>query len=181
MTSTADTTNYNPATVLQINLLGQSNVTLRDAINAANNSTAGASEIVLGTGAVYQLTATDNTTSGANAMPEITSGTTIVGNGTTIEAMNGTPLRLFYVGSSGSLTLNDLHLSGGQAADGGAIDNAGGTVALVNDTLSGNSATTSGGAIYNDAGGTVTLTSDTLSGNWATTSGGAFSTTPAPR
>jgi len=54
---------------------------------------------------------------------------------------------------------------------GGGIANLGGTVAVTNSTISGNSSGSAGG--INNSGGTLTVTSSTLAGNTATFSGGA--------
>jgi len=62
---------------------------------------------------------------------------------------------------SGTVSLTDLTISGGNASTGGGITNSG-TLSLTNCTVSGNSANT-GGGIYNQ--GTLTLSNDTLSGN----------------
>ncbi len=84
------------------------------------------------TQSVYNLTAVDNVTDGANGIPSITSDITIVGNGAIIERGSGAPaFRLFHVAANGSLTLEDLTVSGGNASgaapgdDGGAIYNRG--------------------------------------------------------
>ncbi len=98
------------------------------------------------------------------------SGVTISGNNTT---------RLFFVTSTGNLTLRSLTLTGGTGANstyngsGGCISNSG-TLTLTQSTLSGNTADINGGGIYNDAGGTLTLTQSTLSGNTADINGGGI-------
>ncbi len=58
--------------------------------------------------------------------------------------------------------------------DGGGINNASGTVTVINSTLSGNSASGAGGGIFNFNSGTVTVTNSTLSGNSASGGGGVF-------
>ena len=93
----------------------------------------------------------------ASALP---GGLTVSGNNTS---------RHFLVGSGKSLALRGLTLTGGNGAGagnnngyGGAINNNGGTLTLMQCTLSGNIAE-AGGAIFND--GTLTLTQCLLSGN----------------
>lgn len=105
---------------------------------------------------------------GPAALPAIAASITIQGNGATIARSSGSPaFRLFFVGASpsaaatsgwttpgaGSLTLENLTLSGGlaQGGDGGAGGGGGGLGA--------------GGAIYSQ--GTVVLSAVTLSGNEA--------------
>jgi hypothetical protein len=72
----------------------------------------------------------------------------------------------------GPVTLNNLTITDGSAADGGAIDNEA-TLTVNNSTFSGNSAIAyeggSGGAIYND--GMLTVNNSTFSGNSATSDG----------
>ena len=51
-----------------------------------------------------------------NGLPLISSTTTIVGNGSTIERTGSNAFRLFDVASDGSLTLLDMTLTGGLAA-----------------------------------------------------------------
>jgi len=112
---------------------------LISAINSANSS-AVADTITLAAGAIFSLTAVDNTTDpdGPNGLPVITAEggeLTIAGNGATIERSTeaGTPtFRLLNVDFDAVLTLSDLTLQGGYAtaqsgrARGGAIFAIGG-------------------------------------------------------
>jgi hypothetical protein len=142
-----------------------SQVTLRDAINAANN-TGGSNEYVINLHAftTYLLTQVDNNWYGPNGLPAIASAITINGNGATIERdhpapnSGGTPeFRLFYVSNEigglglGTLTLNDLTLEGG-VARGGNSDYGGGGLGA-------------GGAIFNQ--GLLILNRVTLTNNQA--------------
>jgi len=166
VTSTSDTLNYpTTVTVAQLQQANFQNVTLRDAVNAANNS-GGDNIIVLQQGAVYDLTQVDNNWYGPNALPAISSDITIIGNGATIQrdSASTTPaMRLFYVsgglagelsspvnpGSPGNLTLQNLTLQNG-LAQGGSSDGGGGGMGA-------------GGAIFNQGELTidqVTLTND---------------------
>ena len=72
-------------------------------------------------------------------------------NGLTLANSSGVSQRLFYVGTTGSLTLENLTLTGGLAQGGGAFL-GGGAAGL-------------GGAIFNQ--GTLSLVQSTLSGNTA--------------
>jgi predicted outer membrane repeat protein len=72
-----------------------------------------------------------------------------------------------------TLTLNNITLTNGLAAQGGAVENAG-NVVINNSTLSGNAANNFGGAIYNDTGATATISGSTFSGNSAPQGGGIY-------
>ena len=101
---------------LQVDLFN--GVTLRDALNAANNSGNGNTYVInLQTNTTYNLTNIDNNTSGSNGLPLISSTTTIVGNGSTIERTGSNAFRLFDVASDGSLTLENMTLTGGLRRD----------------------------------------------------------------
>jgi hypothetical protein len=126
------------------------------------NSTGGTNTIVLTapTSSPYVLTTVNNSTNGANGLPQIAKkdSLTIVGNGDTIErsTASGTPaFRLFDVASGGSLTLENVTLQGGlafgsgAAADGGAIYNQG-TLTLIGATMQGNTAQGSNGSAVVD-------------------------------
>jgi hypothetical protein len=144
----------------------------------AANANGGPNTITLG--ATIQLTSVDNSTNGDNGLPVIAAGDqlTIVGNGFSIERSTaaGTPaFRLFDVASGGSLTLENVMLSGGlaygtgAAAEGGAIYNSGNltlrsVTVMTNRAVGSNGGSASGGGLY-VAGGTVTLSNDTFSSN----------------
>ena len=107
---------------------------------------------------------------------------------------------VFQLASGLDLTISGLTISGGLAADGGAISNNGGTLKLVDDVFSDNEASNSGGAVYQStgtlsmtgcsvvdnqasaqnggglyvAGGSVTIMESTFSGNTAPNDGGAI-------
>jgi hypothetical protein len=128
------------------------------AINQADAN--GGGTITLANGSSYVFSAADNNWYGPNGLPPITAAISIMGNGATIErstAPDTPPFRLFYVSGglelhAGSLTLQDLTLSGGLAQGGdGAGDGGGGLGA--------------GGAIFNQ--GTLNLSGLTLTANKA--------------
>jgi predicted outer membrane repeat protein len=122
----------------------------------------------------------------------LTQGQLLLSQSTTVEATAGRATisgdglsRVFEVGPGASVTLNNLNITGGNAAaginqldptDGGGILACGpSNLTLTNCTLSGNSAARDGGAIGTIyTGGTVTLTNCTLSGNSAAGGGGAI-------
>jgi hypothetical protein len=169
VTSTADALHYNSsATVTDLtnhtNLVNgnsDATVTLRDALNAANN-TGGGYTIVL-SNATYDFTAVDNYWYGPNALPAISSAIIINGNGATLQRDSSLPnttagaLRFFYVSgglsglAAGSLTLNNLTLKGGYAKGGDSAVGGGGLGA--------------GEAIFNQ--GTLSLYGVALTGNTA--------------
>ena len=74
----------------------------------------------------------------------------------------------------GTLTLINSTLSGNAASiTGGGIYNFG-TLTILNSTLSGNSSDSTSGAIYNRMGATATIINSTLSGNSAAINGGGI-------
>jgi Ca2+-binding RTX toxin-like protein len=191
--------------------------TLIDAITAANTNTdplmgcggatAGVDTLVLQNSSVHTLTTVDNSAHGASGLPVITSEIVIEGNGSTIERMAGTPnFRVFTVGSSGDLILNDATVRNGQVSgsgfsgSGGGLLNNNGALTLIRCRVSGNRATFGGGLLnlfsqltlrystvegntaargggLQEQGGTLILTNSTVSGNTAASSGGGLSLT----
>ncbi|MBC7821505.1 MAG: CSLREA domain-containing protein, partial [Planctomycetaceae bacterium] len=166
-------------TTLNDEVTNDGNVSLREAIQAANTDTSvdgstvgsGADTIIFAASLTASAPATislslfdtglDSTEFGSTAFL-ITSDITIQGatgsNGITIERDSAAAnFRLFHVGVGDSLTLNDLTLSNGVAQGG-----AGGSS---NDGGSGGGAAGLGGAIFNQ--GTLTVRRSTLSGNIA--------------
>jgi len=116
-------------------------------------------QICLTENATYTLTAT---------LPSITGEVTLIGNGATINMTGG--VQIFNVAGTGSLTLKDVTISGGNATQGGAIYNAGDLI-LENVTLENNSAVR-GGAIYNM--GNLTMNGGAIQNNSATEFGGGI-------
>src|SRR5713101_4965706 len=106
----------------------------------------------------YTLTAVDNDTDGPNGLPSITSTLTIKGDGadtTILERASSAPgFRLVHVTASGSLQLHGLTVRGGgcdrpscevpPGANGAGLYNNGGTVRLVQTTVTRNGAQNSG-------------------------------------
>lgn len=133
-----------------------STVTLREAVNYENANGGGMITFAPGltaTGAAtITLTQTGDGTAGPSALgigSNITIQGPTSGNGITI-AGNGSQ-RLFYVASGGTLSLNDLTLTGGNAT-GGSSNVGGGAAGL-------------GGAVFSQ--GTVNIYQSTLAGNSA--------------
>ena len=134
-------------------------ITLRDAINIANNSPSpGGNIIQLQQNETYQLRQVATHWYGPDGLPAVYSNITIQGNGSTIERASGTPFRFFYVSNAkygklptGTLTLNNLTLNNGYAKGGDAYKGGAGLGA--------------GGAIFNQ--GTLVLNGVTLENNTA--------------
>ena len=114
--------------------------------------------------------AVSDVTYGNSGLPAVNSTIEISGNGSTISGAgcgSGTKFRIFYVGPTGNLTLNNLTLQNGCAdfggtGAGGALFNRG-TLSLFQATITNNQAAFSAGAIQND--GTLNLTQSTISNN----------------
>lgn len=126
-----------------------------------------------------------NNDDGPNGLPSIASDITINGNQATVRRAEGSDeFRLFHVGVSGKLTINEtaiengatLNITDGGWRAGGAIFNRQ-TLTLNNSSVSGNTAQFGGGIINLGAtiGATTTLTNSIVAGNTATTGGGIFS------
>ncbi len=145
---------------------------LREAINGANQSTDSSSTITFDS--TFSASQTIHlSTAGYDANPSaflISKAITIDGgsSGVTIDQTNATGMRLFYVDTAGSLTLKNMTVSKGLAADdgGGIFINGSGAVTLNNSTINGNSANDDGGGISNSSG-TLTVNNSTISGNIA--------------
>jgi hypothetical protein len=114
--------------------------------------------ITLVTPIAVSQTAPGITISGAGA-----SATTISGGGTT---------QIFSLGSSASLAISGVTMTGGAGDPGGAVEALGGaTLMLTDSVLKQNTTPDIGGAIQMNGGGTLTVLRTTLSGN--TAGGGA--------
>ena len=149
--------------------------TLVDAITAANADApsggcpagSGADTIVLLAKSVQTLTNVNNNTHGPTGLPMVSSVITIAGQGSTIARASEAPdFRLFTVGSTGNLTLQETMVSGGITHDfprGSGVGNRYGTVTIINSTISGNEASDGGGGVGNRYG-IVTITNSTISG-----------------
>ena len=142
---------------------------LVNAITSANGN--GEADTITLTGDV-SLTSGDN---GSNGLPIISSDITIEGDGFTIERDSSATdnFRLFEVGSSGNLTLNDTTISGGlhPFGFGGGIYNTG-TLTINRSTISNNTANRGGGIL--NTGGTATITDSTIDSNTGTSNFGGI-------
>ena len=96
---------------------------------------------------------------------------TITGPAAGVTVSGGGLSRVFQVDPGATASISGLTITQGLTrASGGGVANLGGTIALTNVTVSGNSAT-NGGGVY-DHGGTTTLTNCAVSGNSASGEGG---------
>ena len=142
--------------------------------------------IRLGSGS-YTLTAVNNATDGSNGLPSVTSALTIGGFGagnTIIERAAGAPLfRIFHVGQTGSLNLEDLTVTGGNwggqvSFGGGGIFNRGTTI-ITHCDVTGNATTSAAGGGGGIASlGRLFLAGSTVADNSSShgAGGGIFST-----
>ena len=179
------------AATLRVNTFDQVHVglcTLADAINSANanadmggcthTGTYGTDTIVLSIG-IYNLTLADHTTGSpsSSGLPAITGDLTINGHGSTIARSVGAAPPFFRVleVTAGSLTLNDLTISGGRLVsaffDGGGagISFSGtGSLALRNVTVTSNMILggfgAAGGILFTSSGD-LTLTRSAVTNN----------------
>jgi len=171
--------------------------TLREAITAANTDTtsgAATGECAAGSGNDVIHFSVSGTITLASALPDITTNTTISGDGV-VTVSGASSFRVFNI-TAGSVILSGLTITAGSAASGGGINNAAtlfvgistisgntagnvgggihnsGTLTVTNSTIDGNTAGNVSGGIHN--GGTLTLANSTISGNTATNNGGGI-------
>jgi hypothetical protein len=105
---------------------------------------------------------------------KVNDGTTVSIAGLTITNGNAAAGSILIGGeilNEGTLTLNNVTVSGNRASYGGGIDNNGGTLTVENATVSGNFAA-EGAGIYNNDSGTLLVKDTTVSGNEAYDGGG---------
>jgi hypothetical protein len=181
--SAADPAGYNAG--ITIATLGTT-VTLRDAVNAANNSGSGNTITFDSALAGGQITLgqVGDTATGSSALG-ITANINIIGpaNGLTLAISNGISMRHFLVKTGGALSLTGVTLTGGgQSGDGGSIYNLG-QLATTNVTFTGNGANNPapgssiqgrGAAVFNTTPGTYLASLTTFSLNSAQGTGGAL-------
>jgi predicted outer membrane repeat protein len=153
-----------PVHAATINVNGQT-CTLENAIHAANSDKPIAG-CIAGVGTDTLVLSVDTTLT--KVLPSIDSTVILEGNGHTIDGNN--QFTVLAVTASGNLTLSQLTISGGKAANGGGIYNDGGTITIANSLITGNTADAIGGGIYTT--GTLTLTNSSIRGNSAGTGGG---------
>ena len=157
---------------------------LPNAITAANTDTAfggcaagsGDDTLLLG-GLTHSLITGTFAFDGLNATPSVT--TTIVisgGSGAIVERTGATNYRLFHVGDTGDLTVQNVTVRYGRtddSNDGGAFYNKN-RLSLIDSHVFSNTASGSGGGIHNDDGATLTVLNSTLISNTAGSFGGGI-------
>ncbi|NES04970.1 MAG: DUF4347 domain-containing protein, partial [Okeania sp. SIO2F4] len=167
---------------------GDGLVTLREAIEAANNDTTtdlgetgdGADTIIFDPavfGTPQTITLAGDPIEGIPGQLLITDDLTIEGTGAANLTISGNNTsRVFSIGNTATVanvTINSVTISNGLATNGGGIyAYSGTTVTINNSTISGNSATSNGGGIYSE--GSITLDNSTISGNRASNGAGVF-------
>ena len=159
-------------TSLADNTIADGQITLREAIQAANTDTSvdgsaagsGADDIVFAVSGTIRL--------GGTQLPPITGDLTIDGPGVGQLTIDGDDRsRLFEIAAGATVQIADLTMSDGNSGDedGGGILNHG-TLAIVDSVLSSSASRNNGGGIYNF--GSLTITRSTLSDNSALNGGG---------
>ena len=146
----------------------------------------GGGGINLASGCTYSLTSANNTVPGlgANGLPVITTPITINGGGGATIAGNNSNFRIIAISGAagGSLTLNGVTVTGGNASGqgpagfGGGIFNFAGTLQLNRSVVTGNAASGAGGGIASGTmgpgpGATLTLNNSEVSWNTVPPSG----------
>ena len=172
------------------------------AINTANSG--GPSTLLLAGNCTYSITTPATASDG---LPLITGHVSLVGGGNTVIRRSPaalTAFRVLEVATSGSLRVSDLSIrngstaglgggilnagtlwiskvtfTGNKAGNGGALSNAAGATATIDDATMFQNTTTGvgGGGILNS--GTLTLAESNLSGNHAPINGGGLNTQPS--
>ncbi|MGQ0620368.1 MAG: choice-of-anchor Q domain-containing protein [Panacagrimonas sp.] len=163
-----------------------STCSLVGAINNANNGNDGGNGCAAGSAgpdtlvltANQTLTTVNNTTFGPTGLPLVTSQIIIEGDDHRIARVSTDPFRILAINSTGNLTLQQTAVSGGLLTtgsdDGAGITCYGGSLSLVDSTVSGNTGVSAGGGIYS-SGCTLTVSHSTVSGNSAGNAGGGIS------
>lgn len=168
------------APVNDLDCAGGNTCTLRDAITFANVA-GGTNQIT------FASTVTAPIVLSAGTLTISGQDLTIAGLGTTATVIDGNHAStVFTIITGATLTLSDATVQHGAATttDGGGFNN-GGTLNLVNDAVTNNTATAGGGFCFPPPcagqngggivnGGTLTLSGTTMSGNTATSDGGAI-------
>jgi CSLREA domain-containing protein len=173
----AKATSYTVTTTSDTSSSGQ--CTLRDAINAANDSvTAGSSCSTAGSGTdtiSFESGLTPLTITLGSSLPAIVSGETLTIQGPTttpgITVDGASMYQVMSVNSGAALNIDELTIAHGNSDEGGRILNSG-RLAVTNSTFSGNSAGGMGGAIENQ--NKATITGSVFSGNQAVGAGGSI-------
>jgi hypothetical protein len=133
--------------------------------NPANVSTPDANTIVFDTSGVFATAQTITLTSATGPLSLTNTTTDIAIEGPdsdTLTISGGGVVQVFSMATGVTATLSILTISGGSAASGGGIDNAG-TLTVNNSTIANNLATDTGGGVDNS--GTMTINGGSVTGN----------------
>ena len=164
--------------------VGHSGISLRDAINTANNT---AGDDIIN----FSITGTITLDSVLKSLPTIINATTPINGGGTAGTVtiigpgsssliisgldggnNNRDFNIFNIDTGGNLTISGVTVSGAKSSGNGGAFNNSGTLTVTNSTISGNSSALNGGGIDNR--GTLNLTNTTLSSNSAVFAGGGI-------
>ncbi|MFI5459371.1 MAG: choice-of-anchor Q domain-containing protein [Isosphaerales bacterium] len=103
---------------------------------------------------------------------DVTQDSSLVGAGASAVTISGAG-PVVSVASGVTASLDGLTISGGSAANGGGVDNAG-RLTILDSAIDNNSATGNGGGIENEAGGTLCISDSTVANNMAGGLGGGI-------
>jgi hypothetical protein len=157
-------------------------LTLRDAVNVANNGACTNSNTITFAPAVFATPQTI-TLDPAQGQLTLSRAVTVTGPGSTVltvarSTAGGTPqFRIVEVGGGVTAAINGLTITGGNAgaSEGGGIrQDSGSTLTLSDVTVSGNRGNYGGGVVV--LGSTLNGTNVTVSGNTSTSGGGGIAT-----
>lgn len=156
-----------------------SQCTLREAINNANNNAATYTDCAAGSGTDTITFNLSGTITLGSALPTIndSAGTTLDGSGQTMIINGNNAVRVMYAGNT--LTVNHLTIANGNATGGvtggGIYHGSNGTLTILDSTFIENyvGQGAAGGAIYN-AAGMLTITNSQFISNTATAKGGGI-------
>jgi hypothetical protein len=171
-----------PARAATFNVAAGDVAGLKTAINTANGN-GQSNTINLASNANYDLTTIDNTSSGGNGLPVITSTLVIVGHAATVRRTGSPFFRIFAVGAGGHLALQNLTVSDGSLGTQPSLSNGDGAginvlaasaslthtdCVITNNTNAG----LGGGVELAGNSATATITRSTISNNTALAGGG---------
>jgi hypothetical protein len=165
-----------PATFTVMNTADSGPGSLRQAI--ADAETAGGAELInFDTSGVFATAQTITLTTGQLNLTDPTGTLAIQGPSAGLSISGNSASRVFYLGTGGTATLQNLTVTGGKATGAGTAGYGGGVLnngllGLTNCTVSGNTSTDGGGVENVGGAATLTLTNCTLSGNTASGNGG---------
>jgi hypothetical protein len=167
----ADATDFNPGDgACEIANPPQGICTLRAAIEETN-ALPGTDEIIIPNG-VYTLTIVGSDDTAFAGDLDILDNLIINGGGVTTTLVDGGGIdTLFNITGTISVTISNITIYNGQAADGGGITNNGGTLTIDNVIIRNNRANNNGGGISNQSG-SVSLSNSIILNNEASIGGG---------